>query len=269
MSKKRLFLTAGFSRSLHVLALAELLHRQGHTLAGILVVNPYSFKRLKRLVRQRGRRALKQAALRMMGWSSVPSYCDPLRDFLVVKEIPVRSLRSWATEKKVPLHVVSNLNVPLAVKTVMAAKVDGVIYGGGGILRHHFIEAANRRVLNAHSGLLPQTRGMNACEWSLLLGFPLQVTIHYIDEGIDTGSTIEVIPVTVEPDDDIERLRSKCTVAGIEGLLRNISRLDEQAPPNEPGLPIHRQCFVMAPALREILAIRLKHMTLKNPRTEA
>ena len=132
-----------------------------------------------------------------------------------------------------------------------------MIYGGGGgILKLPFINAAEGRILNAHSGPLPEIRGMNACEWSLLLGLPTEMTIHVIDQGIDTGPVLETIPIEVEPGDDVETLRSKCAVLGVEGLLRAADRihdLPESRPQGELGL----QCFVLAPALRELLDWKL------------
>src|SRR5205823_12862523 len=45
--------------------------------------------------------------------------------------------------------------------------------------------------VNVHAALLPQYRGANALNWVLVNGeTETGVTIHYIDEGIDTGDLI-------------------------------------------------------------------------------
>jgi folate-dependent phosphoribosylglycinamide formyltransferase PurN len=116
------------------------------------------------------------------------------------------------------MRVVPDLNHDRSIEFVRASACDGVLYAGGGIIRGRFIDAARGRILNPHSGPLPEIRGMNACEWALLLGLPPAVTIHFIDEGIDTGGVVSQIPIGVEQGDTVESLRGKCVVAGINGI---------------------------------------------------
>lgn len=113
------------------------------------------------------------------------------------------------------MHEVEDLNSESACSFARAARVERVLYAGGGILRERFLAAVEARVLNAHAGPLPEVRGMNACEWSLLLGCEPTVTIRWIDSGIDTGATVERIAIALEARDDLESLRGKCTVAGV------------------------------------------------------
>jgi folate-dependent phosphoribosylglycinamide formyltransferase PurN len=258
----KIILTAGFSRAKHVLALAELLARDGVLIGGVLVVSPYTFKRLRSMVRTRGWSFIGGAARRIMGIRSVSaksgSSNDPLEAYLKANQIPSMSLREWARRHRVPYLDVASLNSPQALAFVKNVAPDGVIYGGGGVLGKSFINAAHRKVMNAHSGPLPQVRGMNACEWSLLLGLRPTVTIHFIDEGVDTGPSIEAIPVPVEHDDDIERLRSKCTVAGIAGLRRSVFEVTVRAAgPFNVSEVRTRQCYVLAPALQALLERKL------------
>lgn len=44
--------------------------------------------------------------------------------------------------------------------------------------------------INVHPGLLPETRGYNPNVWSIVEDLPAGATIHYMDEGIDTGDVI-------------------------------------------------------------------------------
>lgn len=261
----KLLLTAGFNRALHVVTLGELLRRGGHDVAGILVVSPFSLRRARALVRQRGRTFLRDAVLRLTG----QAYADgstPLKEFMKRRDISDRSLRSWARANGATYKKVSSLNAPAAVELVAAAGADGVLYGGGGILRRAFLDASGGRVLNAHSGPLPEIRGMNALEWSLMLGLDPVVTIHFIDRGIDTGVPVDVLPVPVEAGDDLATLRSKCAVLGVEGLLNNLDALLEKPPRSERARAVaSRQCFVMAPALKEILERRLATDSVSAP----
>jgi folate-dependent phosphoribosylglycinamide formyltransferase PurN len=254
----RVMLTAGLDRSLHVVALAELLVRGGHQVAGVLVVSTRSLARLRRLARQRGAGFVVQAARRVAGVRGTRGGGDAMAELMDRHGVRHRSLRRWARARGVPCHTVADLNSPAAVACVGAAAADGVLYGGGGILRRAFLEAAGGKVLNAHSGPLPQVRGMNAAEWSLLLGGPPQVSIHVIDAGIDTGAVLEAIPVPVVPGEGLEALRSRCAALGVEGLLRAVARFDSLPAHTAGAAPPERQCFVMAPVLRELLELRLR-----------
>lgn len=253
----RLVLTAGFDRALHAVALAELARREGHVVAAVLVVRPLQAKRVRALVRQRGARSLFDAARRLVGAASGPSPDRALERYLEQHAISERSLRVWCQRANVSMGVVDDLNSPRAAECVRAARADTVLYAGGGILRKPFLAACEGRVLNAHSGPLPAVRGMNACEWSLLLGAPPAVTIHVIDEGIDTGAVLETVPIAVERGDSVPSLRAKCVIAGVEGLLRALGRVAGPLPTRSSGANAARQCFTLAPVLRELLERRL------------
>jgi folate-dependent phosphoribosylglycinamide formyltransferase PurN len=262
----RIVLTAGFDRALHVVALAELATRAGHEIALVLVVDPFRIARLRAFVRQRGVAAVAHAARRIAGPSPHEgARPDPLLELLRSHEIAARSLRRFCRERGAAYRKVADLNAPDAVAALRAARADGVVYGGGGILKRAFLDAAAGRVLNAHSGPLPEVRGMNACEWSLLLGLEPCVTIHVIERGIDTGGEVDRIPLALEPGDDLERLRAKCAVLGVKGLLRSIPRLAGELPRARAGAGAHRQCFVLAPALRELAERRLAERLARPP----
>jgi folate-dependent phosphoribosylglycinamide formyltransferase PurN len=263
--KGRIVVTAGYDRALHAVALAELLRRAGHEVAGILVVSAFRVKRLTALLRQRGRSALPLLASKLFGMRRPASAAaSPLFDFLRRENITARSLRTWANAYGVPHRVVGSLNDADAVAFLRQAGAQAVFYAGGGILRKPLLDAAAGRIVNAHSGPLPQIRGMNALEWSLLIGEPPTVTIHVIDAGIDTGGAIEKIPIPVEAGDTIESLREKCEVLGVQGLVRAASLVDRPLPARPPGADAHRQCFVMAPVLRELVERKLASRNVRR-----
>lgn len=56
--------------------------------------------------------------------------------------------------------------------------------------------------INYHPSLLPKYRGGNAIAWAIICGEKeTGVTIHYIDEGVDTGDIILQESVPIDPDD--------------------------------------------------------------------
>lgn len=263
MSPPRVVLTAGHARSVAAEALAELMRRDGVNIAGLLVVRTLNLKRLRQVLRQRGladlfgRVRAARRATRSGSTAAVGRRVPTLDELIQRHGIRIRGLRRWARNAGVPLRAVGDLNAPRAVKFVRHHAPDAVVYAGGGILRRAFLEAAGP-VVNAHAGPLPWIRGMNAAEWAALLGAPAAVTIHLIDEGIDTGPVIASFPVARDACATVEELREAAVVAGIEGMQQVIAEGRFRMPPHrEAGQPPERQCFIMAPALRQILAGRL------------
>ncbi|MDB2614237.1 formyltransferase family protein [Chlamydiales bacterium] len=62
-----------------------------------------------------------------------------------------------------------------------------VSYGYKYILKSQHILAAKNSIINLHISYLPWNRGADPNYWSWVKSTPKGVTIHVIDEGIDTG----------------------------------------------------------------------------------
>lgn len=58
------------------------------------------------------------------------------------------------------------------------------------IISKEIIDCVKGKAINLHSSFLPYNRGSHPNVWSFLEDTPKGVTIHYIDEGIDTGDII-------------------------------------------------------------------------------
>lgn len=58
------------------------------------------------------------------------------------------------------------------------------------IITKSILEHLNYNVINLHISLLPWNRGANPNYWSFIDNTPKGVTIHKMDEGIDTGNII-------------------------------------------------------------------------------
>jgi methionyl-tRNA formyltransferase len=65
-----------------------------------------------------------------------------------------------------------------------------VIHGYRLILRRPVLDRLPDRVVNLHIGFLPYNRGADPNLWSVLEDTPAGVSIHYVDEGVDTGDVI-------------------------------------------------------------------------------
>jgi len=65
-----------------------------------------------------------------------------------------------------------------------------VSHGYRHIINHQVINILKERVINLHISHLPWNRGADPNLWSFLEDTPKGVSIHYVDQGIDTGDTI-------------------------------------------------------------------------------
>jgi methionyl-tRNA formyltransferase len=74
------------------------------------------------------------------------------------------------------------------------------------IIKRPIIELMGGNIVNLHISMLPWNRGADPNLWSFLEDTPKGVTIHYVDEGLDTGDI--VFQKEVVFDQEIETLAS-------------------------------------------------------------
>jgi phosphoribosylglycinamide formyltransferase-1 len=78
------------------------------------------------------------------------------------------------------------------------------------ILRGEFLRIFANRVVNIHPALLPAFPGLEAWRQALEYGVKVTgVTVHFVDQGIDTGSIIAQETVPVLPGDTSETLHAR------------------------------------------------------------
>jgi methionyl-tRNA formyltransferase len=86
----------------------------------------------------------------------------------------------------------------------------------GYIVPPAFLRLFNAGAMNLHPGLLPFNRGAYSNVWAIVDKTPAGVTLHYMDEGIDTGDIIAQLPVEIEPVDTGQTLHAKLERAAVE-----------------------------------------------------
>ncbi len=78
------------------------------------------------------------------------------------------------------------------------------------LLRKPFIDRFAGRIVNTHSAPLPDFPGARPIEDVLAAGVSeTAATVHYVDEGVDTGAVIVAEPVPVLAGDTVETLRAR------------------------------------------------------------
>ena len=75
---------------------------------------------------------------------------------------------------------------------------------GGGLISPEGLKG--KKIINAHPGIIPACRGLDAFKWAVHDLKPLGVTLHYIDETVDGGEIITVVPTSVYVTDSLTTL---------------------------------------------------------------
>ncbi len=100
------------------------------------------------------------------------------------------------------------------VTALRAAEVDLVVLAGYmRLVTPGFLRAFPNRVINVHPALLPAFPGLHAQRQALEHGVKVTgCTVHFVDEGVDTGPILLQEAVPVEEGDDEARLAARIRV---------------------------------------------------------
>jgi len=89
------------------------------------------------------------------------------------------------------------------------------------ILSPAVISAFPRGIVNLHPSLLPYNRGVHPVFWAVVDGLPAGVTLHYIDEGVDTGDIVAQKHVEYTDDDVCRDIYNRCMQEGYWLVVRH------------------------------------------------
>jgi phosphoribosylglycinamide formyltransferase-1 len=116
----------------------------------------------------------------------------------------------------------------LAMADFLAERgVEWVVCAGYmNLLTTPFLERFPGRIVNTHSAPLPEFPGAHPIEDVLAAGVAeTAATVHFVDEGVDTGAVIAAERVPVEPGDTVESLRARVQAVEHRLLPRVVSEL--------------------------------------------
>ena len=142
---------------------------------------------------------------------------------------------------------------------------DYYLVAGAGI----FLASAigRKKIINAHPGIIPSARGLDAFKWTILDQVPLGVTLHYIDAEVDAGETIAIFETPVFPEDDLMTLARRHYELELDVLCEFLKimkgglrppRTDYPANPPRRRMPIDREREMVAsfPSYRAKYSVR-------------
>jgi folate-dependent phosphoribosylglycinamide formyltransferase PurN len=148
---------------------------------------------LKRRVRRLGlARAVGQVffralAMPLIAWTSASRITEIRRQY---------GLNDSAIDSDLITRVES-VNDPLTVRVLRHIDPDVVVLSGSRIVSGQTLRSVRATFLNIHSGITPLYRGVHGAYWALVHGDQgnCGVTVHLVDEGIDTGGILQQAPI--------------------------------------------------------------------------
>ncbi|MGE0131173.1 MAG: formyl transferase [Blastocatellales bacterium] len=158
-----------------------------------------------------------------------------------------------------PVHFVASHNSPECVEIVRRLRPELIVLRGCGIVKKQTLEIPSVGTINPHYALLPDYRGMDVTEWSVLHGAPAAVSVHWVSEDVDTGAVIISRRINVERGDTLGVLREKSAALASELMTEAIKRIESgDSTPSARKNIEGRQYFTMHPRLRQLAEFRLK-----------
>lgn len=259
----KILVTTGHGKSRYTIALLHKLISKGHFEILCVEVETFNLKRFLKYLRQYGYKTLIQKFLVNFSdnvENDISNETLPIKNYLQKKNITFKTVKSFCKQNKINHYVTNNLNSTKTYDKYNKEKIDLIIYSGGGILRKNFIEIPKIGVLNAHSGYLPNYRGMNAIEWSVFCNFKPHTTIHFIDPGIDTGKILYSEPIPSSK--DLYTFRGNAVVHNIKLIFKVLNNFkyyieNMRTQENEFG----KQYYVMHSELKKVVQEKLKEKT--------
>jgi methionyl-tRNA formyltransferase len=139
------------------------------------------------------------------------------------------SLRTWAIRLGVPFLPCDNVNSEEFIEKTREYQADiFVSMSFDQILRGSILKATSLGFINCHAGALPFFRGRNPLNWALINGEKrFGVTVHQVDEGIDTGPIIVQNFSPIGTDDTYATLLKDAHKLCADSLVESLSIIKE------------------------------------------
>ncbi|MFO1418580.1 MAG: formyl transferase [Methylotetracoccus sp.] len=133
--------------------------------------------------------------------------------------------------REVPSVTVPNINDAAAIRFIEAHAPELLVVCGTTVIKPEVFTLAPRGTINIHTGITPEYRSADPIFWALYNGEPekVGVTVHFVDQGIDTGSIIEQQSVPVFRGDTLASLYVRCVSRGADMMSRAINAIERGA----------------------------------------
>lgn len=140
---------------------------------------------------------------------------------------PDEILRGIAHENSIDFLVIPDINAPEFYENIKGYACDLLVsMSFNQIFKSRILELPIQGVLNCHAGMLPFYRGRNILNWALINDEKFYgITVHYVDEGIDTGDIIYQKSLPISESDNYSTLLNTAYYECAEALSEAIKMI--------------------------------------------
>ena len=116
---------------------------------------------------------------------------------------------------------IGSVNSDACREALRELRPDVVVVYGTRIIKRDTLASVAAPFINYHAGVNPKYRGQNGAYWARSNADPAHagVTIHLVDEGVDTGDVLYQAPVAFAPDDNIATYQHRQMAAALPLLI--------------------------------------------------
>jgi methionyl-tRNA formyltransferase len=125
---------------------------------------------------------------------------------------------------------VNSINDDSVIKLLNTIKPDLIIVNGTRIISKKILQSTTAKFINMHAGITPKYRGVHGAYWALANNDDENcgVTVHFVNEGIDTGNIISQQTIHVTKQDNFYTypylqlaIGNKLLIKAVQDFLNN------------------------------------------------
>jgi peptidoglycan/xylan/chitin deacetylase (PgdA/CDA1 family) len=225
-------------------AIARICELEGVEPVAVLLdtASPSRAQRWRNLKRNLRREGWSYLFYRMLG--AVRAKLEALADRVIpqqeveqvlLRAFPERSLEALSQRYGFRVFKPGNLNGAAAIECLRGAGADLGVVMGTRVLKRGLFSIPRLGCINLHKGRVPEYRGTPPGFWEL---YDAQesagVTIHFVDDGLDTGDVVGTCSIPIHPKETPESLKSKLDLAGTELLVSVIHEIQQGTAVRQP-----------------------------------
>lgn len=253
----RVIVLAPIDNSLYArLVSSQLLKEREVQVAGIIVRSPWNWRRFISEFNRDGMRLLRKIWDKWLKGDRRFNRDNSENLSALAKRwgLPYNSLKNLAKEHNIPFLIVQEHNNNRSQEFIEELTPDLIVFTGGGLIKENILNIPRVGILNCHTGILPQFRGMDVVEWTAVEGciedIGFGATLHLMDKGVDTGPILLKAKIDTGNFRNFENIRAKLEIRMVELMLEGVAGFrDGTLTPEPQKTEEGRQYYVMHPRM--------------------
>jgi len=173
------------------------------------------------------------------------------------------SISAYATSKGIPIELITTPNSKKFRSYLETLDIDIIINQSQNIIKKELLEIPKIGILNRHNALLPKNRGRLTPFWVMLNGDKeTGVSIHFVEEGIDSGDIVVQKKYKVGKKDNFNSIVKKNYDLASKAMIEAIDYLNNNNNYTLITNDDDRATYNTTPTLKQALTYRKK--VIKN-----